>query len=90
MEDIVKKLKVLNVNKLQLLGDIQSNNLVGEMLVALLREFGTEAEVEKVLLHISQVEFVTHLLVVLTRRLARIEKEKESMDRIIENVSIIL
>jgi hypothetical protein len=66
---------------------MESNKHVGEMLVNLLREHGTETEVEKLLTHISQVEMMTHLLVVLTFRLARVEKTTKS-NKDNENVRI--
>jgi hypothetical protein len=64
--------------KMQLLNDMESNKHTGDKMVNLLREHGTETEVEKLLTHISQVEMLTHLLVVLTFRLARAENINES------------
>ena len=80
MDKTERKINILKEHKSQLLDDVQSNNIAGEMFVALVREVATEDEVEKVLLHIAEVGSVTHLLVLLTRRLARVEDEKEKID----------
>ena len=71
-------MEILKKEKLQLLNDMEANKLAGEKMVNLLREIGTETEVEKLLTHISQVEMMTHLLVLLTIRLARVEKKSKS------------
>ena len=73
--------------KFQLLNDMEANKHAGEKMVNLLREHGTETEVEKLLTHISQVEMMTHLLVLLTIRLARVEK-KSNTNMNNENVSV--
>ena len=79
-------MEILKKEKLHLLNHMQSNKLAGEKLVNLLGDNGTEAEVEKLLTHISQVEMITHLLVMLTIRLARVEK-KSKVNVNNENVS---
>ena len=75
---IERKMEILKKEKLQLLNDMESTRLAGEKMVDLLREHGTETEVDKLLTHISQVEMMTHLLVLLTIRLARVEKKSKS------------
>ena len=76
---IERKREILKKEKLQLLNDMESTRLAGEKMVDLLREHGTETEVEKLLTHISQVEMMTHLLVLLTIRLARVEKKSKTI-----------
>ena len=76
---IERKMEILKKEKLQLLNDMESTRLAGEKMVDLLREHGTETEVEKLLTHISQVEMMTHLLVLLTIRLARVEKKSKTI-----------
>ena len=71
----------LKVEKMQLLDDILCNDLAGETFVNIIKEKGTEVEVEKLLIHISQVEQVTSLLVLLTCRLARVENMRKRRER---------
>jgi len=80
IDNILKKMQHLKVEKMQLLDDILCNDLAGDMLVNIIKEKGTEAEVEKLLIHISQVEQVTSLLVLLTCRLARAENMRKRKD----------
>ena len=80
IDNILRKMQHLNIEKMQLLDDITCNNFAGEMLVNVIKEKGTDAEVEKLLIHISQVEQVTNLLVLLTCRLARTENMRNRKD----------
>ena len=88
IDNILRKMQDLKVEKMQLLDDILCNDLAGEMLVNIIKEKGTEAEVEKLLIHISQVEQVTSLLVLLTCRLARAEDMRNRKDITGESVGI--
>ena len=88
IDSIHRKMQDLNVEKMQLLKDITCNDLVGEMLVNTIKEKGTDAEVEKLLIHISQVEQVTILLVLLTCRLARTENMRNRKDITGERVGV--
>ena len=69
---IERKMEILKKEKLQLLNDMESTRLAGEKMVDLLREHGTETEVDKLLTHISQVEMMT-------LRLARVEKKSKTI-----------
>jgi len=75
-----KKMEHLYDENIRLVGDIKANNQVGQELVNWIQEIGTEAEVRKLLTHISQVEQVTNLLMLLTMMLARAENT-ESRDQ---------
>jgi len=68
-----KKMEYLYDENMRLVGDIKANDQVGQELVNWIQEIGTEAEVRKLLTHISQVEQVTNLLMLLTMMLARAE-----------------
>jgi len=76
-----KKMEYLYEENMRLVGDIKANDQVGQELVNWIQEIGTEAEVRKLLRHISQVEQVTNLLMLLTMRLARAENI-ESRDQV--------
>ena len=47
IDNILRKMQDLNVEKMQLLDDILCNELAGEMLMNIIKEKGTDAEVEK-------------------------------------------
>jgi len=84
MQDILeiadKKIKYLHEENMRLIRDIKENDQVGQELVNCIEENGTKAEVRKLLTHISQVEQVTNLLMLLTIMLDRNES-KESRDQ---------
>jgi len=77
-----KKMEYLYDENMRLVGDIKANDQVGQELVNWIQEIGTEAEVRKLLTHISQVEQVANLLVLLTMMLARAENT-ESRDQVL-------
>jgi len=83
MQDILetadKNLKHLHDENKRLISDIKENNMMGQELINC-REKGADTEVRKLLTHISQVEQVTNLLMLLTIMLARAES-KESRDQ---------
>ena len=74
-------MEYLYEENMRLVGDIKANEQVGQELVNWIQEIGTEAEVRKLLTHISQVEQVTNLLMLLTMMLARAENI-ESRDQV--------
>ena len=74
-------MEYLYEENMRLVGDIKANDQVGQELVNWIQEIGTEAEVRKLLTHISQVEQVTNLLMLLTMMLARAENT-ESRDQV--------
>merc|ERR1712179_585423 len=85
MQDILetadKNLKHLHDENKRLISDIKENNKVGQELINWIQEKGADTEVRKLLTHISQVEQVTNLLMLLTIMLARAES-KESRDQV--------
>ena len=79
IQDIIEnKIEDLNDEQRQLNENAQVNYLLGQKLIYFLQHHGTEEEVEKLLLHISQMEKVTNLLMLLTHMLARLETRKDS------------
>merc|ERR1719430_3127534 len=84
MQDILetpdKNLKHLHDENDNLIREIKENNKVGQELINWIQEKGTDTEVRKLVTHISQVEQVTNLLMLLTIMLARAES-KESGDQ---------
>ena len=74
-------MEYLYEENMRLVCDIKANDQVGQELVNWIQEIGTEAEVRKLLTHISQVEQVTNLLMLLTMMLARAENT-ESRDQV--------
>ena len=90
MQDILetadKKLKLLQDENDRFISDIKKNNKLGQELINWIQEKGTDIEVRKLLTHISQVEQVTNLLMLLTIMLARAES-KESRDQVGSDVT---
>ena len=86
LETIDKNLKHLHDENDRLISDIKENDKVCQELINWIQEKGTDIEVRKLLTHISQVEQVTNLLMLLTIMLARAES-KESRDQVGSDVT---
>ena len=59
----------------EILSEIDANNESGEDIISLVSECGSMSDVDKLTVHIKEVESVTNLLIVLRERLDRIEEE---------------
>ena len=59
----------------EILSEIDANNESGEDIISLVSEYGSMSDVDKLTVHIKEVESVTNLLIVLRERLDRIEEE---------------
>ena len=59
----------------EILSIIDENNESGEAIIRLVSECGSMSDVDKLTVHIKEVESVTNLLLVLRERLDRIEEE---------------
>jgi len=59
-------------------GEIAANNAAGEALISLVGERGSMSDVDKLSVHIKEVESITNLLLVLRERLARIDQELDT------------
>jgi len=55
--------------------EIDTNNAAGESVISLVSERGSMSDVDKLTVHIKEVESITNLLIVLRERLLRIEQE---------------
>ena len=59
----------------EILSEIDANNESGEAIINLVSECGSMSDVDKLTVHIKEVESVTNLLIVLRERLNRTEEE---------------
>jgi len=59
----------------EILSEIDANNESGEAIINLVSECGSMSDVDKLTVHIKEVESVTNLLIVLRERLDRTEEE---------------
>ena len=71
-----EKLENCDKSKDEILAEIEANNRVGDEIVKLVTESGNSmSEVDKITVHIKEVESITNLLLVLQERLARIDED---------------
>jgi len=80
LDTVARKIQDLNEADSRLASDIRENDEAGKRLIDCIDQHGTQAEVRKLVIHISQVEQVNNLLMLLTNMLARAERI-ESRDR---------
>ena len=67
--------ETLEERRSEILSEIDANNESGEDIISLVSECGSMSDVDKLTVHIKEVESVTNLLIVLRERLDRIEEE---------------
>ena len=60
-----------------------------EDIIKIVGEDGSMSDVDKLKVHVKEVETVTNLLIVLTERLGRIKEELKGLDENEERVGII-
>jgi len=76
---LTNKICVMKEEKSALQEEIKQNELVGQKLVQLVSGVAQLAEIDKMKLHIAEMDKMTALLVSLSGRLARVETEMEAM-----------
>jgi len=74
LDTVARKIQDLNEAHSWLASDIRENDEAGKRLIDCIQQHGTQAEVNKLVIHISQVEQVNNLLMLLTNMLARAER----------------
>jgi len=73
-------IEIFEKTKYEIEVEIDKNNVTVEDIIKIVGEDGSMSDVDKLKVHVKEVETVTNLLIVLTERLGRIKEELKGLD----------
>jgi len=70
-----RRLQTLKENQLEITNETEQNTLLGNKLISIVEKFAELSEVEKIKMHINEIDTITNLLLRLSSRLAKVEND---------------